>query len=71
MFNESEFNKDISNWDVSNVEDISSIFLESKFNNDILEWNLVNNTDNISLKGYNRKEHLEFLKVNYPEYFFN
>jgi len=32
---------------------------------------LINNKDNIGLKGYNREKHLEFLKVNYPEYFFN
>jgi len=49
---------------------MSYIFYDSKFNKSILKWNLVNNKDNIGLKGYNRKEHLEFLKVNYPEYFF-
>jgi len=43
----------------------------SKFNKDILKWNLINNKDDIKLKGYNRKKHLEFLKINYPEYFFN
>jgi len=47
------------------------MFYESKFDKSIYKWNLVNNKDNIELKGYSRKEHLEFLKINYPEYFFN
>jgi len=46
------------------------IFHDSEFNKSILKWNLVNNKDDIALNGYNRKEHLEFLKINYPEYFF-
>jgi len=48
-----------------------SMFYKSEFNSDISKWNLVNNDDNIGLKEYNREKHLEFLKVNYPEYFFN
>ena len=35
MFTESEFNGDISKWDVSNVYDMSGMFAESKFNSDI------------------------------------
>jgi len=44
------------------------IFRESEFNKNILKWNLINNIDNIGLKGYDREKHLEFLRVNYPEY---
>jgi len=47
------------------------IFFNSKFNKDILKWNLINNKGDIALKNYNRNKHLEFLKINYPEYFFN
>jgi len=47
------------------------MFRNSKFTGNILKWNLINNHNNIELKGYNRKKHLEFLRVNYPEYFFN
>jgi len=84
MFENSKFNNDISNWDVSNVtnitnifnksefnKNITNIFNKSEFNKNILKWNLINNDDNIGLKGYNRKKHLEYLKKNYPEYFFN
>jgi len=47
------------------------MFCNSMFNKSILKWNLINNNNDIKLKGYNRKKHLEFLKTNYPEYFFN
>jgi len=47
------------------------MFFMSEFNGDILKWNLVSNTSNIKLIGYDRKKHLEFLRDNYPEYFFN
>jgi len=47
------------------------MFKNSKFTSNVLIWNLVNNERDMELKGYNRKKHLEFLKVNYPEYFFN
>jgi len=50
---------------------MGSIFSMSKFNKDILKWNLINNKDDIKLKGYDRKKHLKFLRINYPEYFFN
>jgi len=53
---------------VSNVTDMYYMFYESKFDKNIYEWNLVNSE---CLKGYNRKKHLEFLRDNYPEYFFN
>jgi len=40
MFCESDFNQDISNWDVLNVKDMSSMFFDSKFNQDISGWNV-------------------------------
>ena len=40
MFTESEFNQDISKWDVSNVKNMISMFRESKFNQDISNWKI-------------------------------
>ena len=40
LFHKSEFNGDISNWNVSNVKDMSSMFETSKFNGDISEWDV-------------------------------
>jgi hypothetical protein len=37
-----EFNGDISQWDVSNVEDMSCMFQESAFSGDISHWNTKN-----------------------------
>ena len=43
LFYKSEFNGDISNWDVSNVEDMDYIFCyNSKFNGDISNWDVSN-----------------------------
>ncbi len=39
MFAGSEFNGDISNWDVGNVHDMSGMFADSEFNGDISKWN--------------------------------
>ena len=36
------FNGDISQWDVSNVKDMSDIFSESNFNGDISKWDVSN-----------------------------
>ena len=44
MFRNSEFNKDISNWDVSNVKLMSTTFQDSKFNKDISNWDVSNVT---------------------------
>ena len=42
----STFNKDISNWDVSNVKDMAYMFNECKsFNKDISCWDVSNVTD--------------------------
>ena len=37
---ESQFNGDISQWNVSNVTHMSEMFNKSKFNGDISKWNL-------------------------------
>ena len=40
VFWASKFNRDISNWDVSNVKDMSKMFEDNKyFNGDISRWN--------------------------------
>jgi len=46
MFKNSQFNGDISKWDVSNVKDMSNMFEKSEFNRDISKWKL-NNKVNI------------------------
>ena len=43
LFEESEFNGDISKWNVSKAEDMSGMFYESKFNNNISRWNIDKN----------------------------
>ena len=45
MFKWSEFNKDISKWDVSNVKDMSDMFWVSNFNGDISSWDVSNVKD--------------------------
>ena len=40
MFYGSEFNGDISDWDVSNVEVMSNMFSNSKFDGDLSKWNV-------------------------------
>ena len=45
MFAESDFNNDISKWNVSNVEDIGAMFYNSKFNQDISNWNIRQDCD--------------------------
>ncbi len=47
LFSGTEFNGDISKWDVSNwnvskVKNMSWMFLKSEFNNDISEWDVEN-----------------------------
>ena len=42
MFWNSQFNCDISKWDVSKVKDMREIFKNSKFNGDISKWNVSN-----------------------------
>ena len=56
MFNGSNFNKDISKWDTSKVENMSYMFENSKFNRDISNWKInkdckiTNMFDNCSIK---------------------
>ena len=45
MFEYSEFNGDISNWDVRNVTNMKYMFEYSKFNGDISSWNVGNVTN--------------------------
>jgi surface protein len=40
MFEDSEFNQDISSWDVSNVTNMKQMFADSNFNQDISNWKL-------------------------------
>ena len=40
IFYKSEFNDDISNWDVSYVEEMTSMFSHSEFNGDISKWDV-------------------------------
>ncbi len=42
-----DFNGDISQWDVSNVKDMTNMFADSNFNGDISEWN-VSNVENMT-----------------------
>ena len=48
----SEFNGDISDWNVSNVIDMSKMFLGSEFNGDISDWN-VSHVTNMYCMFYN------------------
>jgi surface protein len=46
LFAETDFNGDISKWDVSNVTNMSGMFIVAKlFNGDISQWNVSNVTD--------------------------
>ena len=44
LFEGSEFNGNISKWNVSNVENMRYMFTNSKFNGDISKWNVSNVT---------------------------
>ena len=49
MFMETEFNQDISNWNVNNVKYFQFMFAYSKFNNNINNWNVSNAIDMVSM----------------------
>jgi surface protein len=51
---ENLFNGDISNWDVSNVTDMSHMFLRSQFNGDISDWDVSNVTNMTGLFSYSQ-----------------
>ena len=40
MFMSSDFNKDISSWDVSKVTNMQETFKSTPFNQDISSWNV-------------------------------
>ena len=46
MFLDSEFNGDISKWNIHNVFDMTFMFMNAKFSNNISKWN----TRNVKLK---------------------
>ena len=53
LFEYSEFNGDISNWDVSNVRYMKYMFYECKsFNQDISKWNVSNVTNMVGMFGH-------------------
>ena len=55
VFDKSDFNGDISGWDVSNVEDMYAMFYDAKsFNQSLNKWN-VSNVKNMNLMFYNAK----------------
>ena len=45
MFAHSIFNQDISNWNVSNVTDMGTLFFKSEFNQNITGWDVSNVTN--------------------------
>jgi surface protein len=59
MFYSAVFNRDISNWDVSNVIRMGIIFCNSDFNQDISNWNINPecDTDSMFKKCYIRDEY--------------
>ena len=44
----SKFDQDISNWNVSNVTNMSGMFSDSKFDRDISNWDLSSLTHEIN-----------------------
>jgi surface protein len=40
MFSDTDFNGDISKWDVSNVTNMHCMFTDSRFNGNISNWNV-------------------------------
>ena len=49
LFEYSDFNGDISKWDVSNVTNMEDMFFRSEFNGDILNWDVSNVTNMASM----------------------
>ena len=68
LFENSDFNGDISNWDVSNVKDMSYMFYNANsFNQDLSNWD-VSNVTNMEYMFYNSKIE-ESAKFWFPELF--
>ena len=49
LFEDSDFNGDISNWNVSNVTNMEYMFFDSKFKGDISKWDVSNVTNMASM----------------------
>ena len=49
MFNNSDFNQPIGNWDVSNVTNMNGVFQNTNFNQSISGWNVSNVTNMSSM----------------------
>ena len=49
LFKDSEFNGDISKWDVFNVTDMEGMFVSSTFTGDISKWNVSNVTNMVDM----------------------
>ena len=54
LFANSDFNGDISKWDVSNVTNMKGMFFYSNFNGDIYKWNVSNVTNMIRVFSYSK-----------------
>ena len=54
LFEDSDFNGDISKWNVSNVESMEDMFIMSEFNGDISKWNVSNVTNMRSMFSYSK-----------------
>lgn len=61
MFEDSQFNGDISNWDVSNVTHVRHMFDYSQFNGDISKWSLPRSTRNEEMFGNGNTFNDEYL----------
>ena len=49
LFEYSDFNGDISRWNVSKVKNMKGMFLHSKFNGDISNWDVSNVIHNVDM----------------------
>ena len=64
LFYKSDFNGDISKWNVSNVKYMDYMFYDSPFNGDISKWNVGNVNNNMTNMFYNSP-----LKKNPPKWY--
>ena len=62
MFFNSKFNKNISDWDISNVESMECMFQNTNFDKDLSKWNTKNliNIKEIFDENYNNKPYWYF-----------